>query len=314
MKGRWFEPSFKDIRLSARHLAILELFNYFKILRSNHITAFFPNAGWGHGVLDDLNVLYDGGYLGRFVFNGTNRIVDGRSVKINNNEMFSYYRLPKGDKIVRNSPKMNHHANEERALIDRVRASMLLGARRDGRTLEMWHDIVQNPKTPEQEGDGTKPFRFYIKEPDKSRKNDRGEYLTFDGEPCRVFAPDSHKSIALFMEMDLHTEQIEYSETSSSLGYKFTHYKNAVWKTKAYTQKYGFQSAFLQVVTINERHLANIEKWIANNLGPTQWILLATIDDHTQLGQETPVTTKYWDEPYRRVGYAPFSLKTMSEA
>ena len=79
--------------------------------------------------------------------------------------------------------------------------------------------------------------------------------------------------------------------------------------------RYGFSSFMLLFVTTNTIRKRNIEKWIKEVVGPNRWVLTHLMEDHIKLFRSTaPVTTHLVDTPFERVGYAPFSLKTLADA
>ena len=79
--------------------------------------------------------------------------------------------------------------------------------------------------------------------------------------------------------------------------------------------------AMREAFDIASRHMdgseivACIEKWIKEVVGPNRWVLTHLMEDHIKLFRSTaPLTTHLVDTPFDRVGYPPFSLKSLADA
>jgi len=305
-RSRFREPSGYPVQITARDKELLRLFDTSRLLRSNWLVEFFkPECGTGMGLLSRLTRHYDAGLFKSRTFNGTKNVM----------ETMTWARTDAGDRLARTlfplPVSFNSHHQAERLLIDTLKASLFLGAKRDGRLIAPWHAILHAQSAPDSLLSDPHPFKFAIDQQPAHHK--RGRTLAQDGEPIFVFKESSDEGVGFILEMDAHNIQTQYSESNTSNGYKFTKYRDYVWKQKAYTEKYGFKSCMLLFVTTNERHKKYIMKWVEKHLGPTSWILFNVIPDFVTEGKAFPVTLTYWDEPWERVGYPPYSIKDLRE-
>jgi hypothetical protein len=291
------DPLDYTLRLTARDIAILRLFDDYRLLPTNWIRAFFPEAD-PIGLRNRLTALTKEPHtlLGRFTFNGTKNV----------NETMTYFRTTQGDRLliskgypplVRSGLKDAHQV-----LCDLVDASIALGVRAEP-NLELitWRDLLNHPKVPEATKRLSNPFSFTL--------GDRR--LTPDGRPFIIKRRDTNQSILFFKEIDRHTEPLAKSELRASIAAKFDGYRR-VFEGRLYTSQFGHGQALVLIVTTNVQHMRNMME-VAAEVGIHRSTLFQTIHDHTVHGETAPVTIRFLTEGWQRQGYPAFSLKMLAE-
>lgn len=278
------KPDF-EIRATPRALATLGLFDRYRILPLNWMYALADRGGYT-GYRDLCTRLCHAGLLQRKTLNGST----------NNNETMSFTRSDAGTRFLhRHGFKVLHNdtrTDAHQALIDISEAQIELGARDHAIEYHPWLDVRDHPLTPKLP---ERPFRFDIGD----------SYQLPDGRP--FYLKNGAGQSALFLrEIDRNTE------SDTTIRIKLQNYKVIHDHIK---QRYGFKQALLLFITTTERQQENVHCLIREVFAEgCKWILTNTMRDHVRDCLSTlPVATELFTTPYRRVGYAPFSLKILAD-
>lgn len=284
----------RDLQLTPERLKLLYLFEDFKLIPTNWAPAFF-DVGYStvaHVLSRMTYKPYQ--YVDRRTFHGDD----------NRNETMTYSRSEKGDAILRERgydvlPR-SRKQDEEQALVDLVRMSHALGAKADNTTLLFKKDYYGHSRHKavyDQIYKDGKPnrlqFSFQV----------YGERIIPDEFP--IIQVRNLHGITIIDEMDAHTK------------YDMERLREKILKYKRFIEdglysKYGFPYPYVRFTTTSEVRKRHIIQKLS--LGPLDWLLFASIEDHTKRRFTQEVTTRFYTEPYDRIGYPPFSLKTMGDA
>lgn len=193
---------------------------------------------------------------------------------------------------------------------DLVDASIELGVMRNPELdLLLWHrDILNHPKTPE-----------HVKRlPDPCSIPVGSQKLRPDGLPYvirRTLKDGTTRALPLFKEIDRNTEQTTYTPRKhNTIEEKYTRWER-IFRERIYQTHFGFPAAMVLFITTSEQHMHHLMAHAGETMGKCSWLLFKTIPDYgaQERGTSIPLTTRYLDEPYLRVGFPPFSLKTLED-
>jgi hypothetical protein len=289
--SRWTtEPSGKCLKRTENDLRYLRLFNRvdgYKLLPRNWITAFVPDLHPNYVRTRIAELCREPFcYLARKTFNGRNI-----------NEMFTYYLTERGDRLVGDDGTVSTKQDAEQVLIDLVDASIELGIRTDPSVeLLKWGAILKHANTPDRLKTSTDPFTLHLPR----------EKIRPDGRPF-VIRKMGKGAVAFFKEVDRATEPLTSRRDREHIKHKFDQYR-AAWSSKIYKTQYGFPAAMVLFVTTSPGRMENMMAL----LGPCPYIAFKTIEDFTVLGLTPPITTKFFDEPWKRAGHPDFALTELA--
>lgn len=211
-------------------------------------------------------------------------------------------------KSAKNEPHLTTRSRRTRAhrghdiLDSMIEASIELGMRDYGDTLQLyrWGDILEHPRTPEAVKFSTDPFRITLAD---------GSHVIPDGAPL-VLRHNLNGALALFRETDRATEDLS-GNARITIEKKLLNWKQAI-EGKLYEKIYGFPSAMLLFITIDERRMERIMRLTERTLGPCSYILFKTTQDYEQSFKSVKPHTDILTMPFKRVGFPSFSLLTLS--
>jgi hypothetical protein len=219
------------------------------------------------------------------------------------------WREQKGDELLIRKGYLSRRSRRTKAqrahdILDSIiDASIELGVRKQP-DLELltWRDILQHPKTPQAIKDSLDPFRITLA---------NGKDVLQDGRPFAL----RHKlngALGFFKETDRDSEDLSGS-ARITIDKKLDAWKE-IFEQRLYHKIYGFPRAMLLFITINESRERKIHERIKARIGSCSWILTKTTDDFEQSHFSVKPHTKILDEPFNRVGFPPFDLRTLSDA
>lgn len=278
-----------DYRITSNDLRILNLldpWDGYDLLPTNAFSPFLPDLHPTY-LRNRLRILWDAfGYLDRRTFTGKN-----------NNAVFLYSLSETGISFLSlTKPYTRPGEWDQHALLGSlIMASIELGVRENpAQHLIKARSIIAhprfNPDTP------SRPFIFNLP---KTR-------VTPDGKPFVIRRIADNASFLFIREDDRKTEQ-----QNTTIRFKFEHYKH-IWEHKLYERKYGIKRAFLIFDTVSEHRKRNLMETAARVFnGSCSYILFAAVPQYSNLFETVPITTALYDTPFERVGYPPFSLKTL---
>jgi hypothetical protein len=182
-------------------------------------------------------------------------------------------------------------------------AQFLIGVRKyPDLELYNWERILQHPKTPIETKRSLTPFRIPIS---------NGKFVVPDGRPF-VLWHNTEGMLGLFKETDRGTEDtggkahVTYEKKIAAWKEIFTT-RDLIWKT------YGFQRAMLLFITTSPEKEAVIQRVIKRVIGDCPYILIQHTEDFYNSPKSLHPHTKLIDEPWHRVGYPDFDLKTLRD-
>jgi hypothetical protein len=275
----------RNVELTDERLAILLSFEDYRVRPTNWIVADFPDVAETTTSVSLSRMAYKPfQWVRRRTFHGDD----------NRNETMSYTRDVNGDELLQKLgyqllPRSKKQ-DREQALVDIVRMSTARGAKENGTEILFRKDYYLDPRLKDlmQTFNGL----FSI---------DLGDEKIYPDEFPSIIRKDG-KAITIIEELDRATED------TKKIIEKLEKYKK-FWQRKDWL---GFPPMMLRFITTSEvrkRHLMENVKHLFD--GKCGYILWGSIEDHTVRRFTQPVTSKYFDEPYARIGSAPFSLKEM---
>jgi hypothetical protein len=266
------------IEAQPRDWQILPSFTDFKLQPTNYLNAIYDVP------TNRLTKLTKAGLLGRKTFNG-NR---------NNNQTQTYFRTPAGDEFlgvkgIHILPRTNK-VDREQALMDIIKLSSFMGAREDGARLLFRSQLVLDPRFAHLK----EPGRYHYTLPDRN---------VFPDDHPHAYVTARGEHVAIIDEMDCATE------SDKKIIAKFEGYRD-LWSRRMW-KEHGFDRALLRFTTTSKVRLRHLMADVAPTFGgKCPWILWAYLEDHTVRNGAPEVTTRFYSEPYQRIGFEPFSLSS----
>lgn len=303
--SRWTrEPTLRDgkprkVPITARDVEILKALHRHRYLQS-----------------DDIHALVGGSYVSiRKRLNLLSRkpnLLINRPHQQRENANANYTRLvyeldTAGATILREQglsvPPKTHHRNfPHELMVNRIMASIEIGAREASARLIRWPDIIASENMPRRTREANRPTQIPY---------DREAHIEADGAPFGLQIGGSYMFFP-GVEADCSTEPITTSDYErSSIYRKFEAYLTII-QDEIYRSHFGFPVMyvpfFFPTIARNESAMHLLERMTETKPSLRRYFLFKTFPTLTSFGKQAPATGHVFTEPFARVKYAPFTL------
>ena len=194
----------------------------------------------------------------------------------------------------------------ERCLVDHATASIEVQARNSADiTFGSYEKILARSfgNIPDKAGLFFPTGEMYVTESGKKRER----RISPDGEPFTLSAPTPDGS--KIESIDFITEVTRFNKTEHVIREKARLYKKV---KRNIEQRLGTTSIFVLFIATNKENAKNIVRWIKEEVGECQWMLVQTMTDHIREGLTTaPLVPHLFEAPWDRAYPSMFSLKEL---